>query len=174
MDGTVRRLRLGIWVLAVIVLGAGSAFAQGAGTTTSLSGIVTDAQGGVIPGADVVAKSNATASEFRAVTDSGGRFTIPALEPGKYTVTVTLTGFKTVKLTDVEVVTATPASVKVTLEIGALNETVSVSGATEIVQTRSAAVQTTLSGKQIETLPLDHAHRARFRRLVARRRRPRG
>ncbi len=135
MDGTVRRLRLGIWVLAVIVLGAGSAFAQGAGTTTSLSGIVTDAQGGVIPGADVVAKSNATASEFRAVTDSGGRFTIPALEPGKYTVTVTLTGFKTVKLTDVEVVTATPASVKVTLEIGAFNETVSVSGATEIVQT---------------------------------------
>ncbi len=146
--------KLALFSVAWLLSYGSPALAQGGGTTTSLSGLVVDTSGGVIPGADVVAKNNATTAEFRAVTDSEGRFTIPAVNPGTYTVTVSLSGFKTVILPDVQVVTATPASVKVALEVGALAETVIVEGATDIVQTQSAAVQTTIAVQQISSLPL--------------------
>ena len=54
-----------------------------------------DSTGAVVPGADVVVKNNATASTATAVTGADGGFTIPALDPGSYTVTVSLQGFKT-------------------------------------------------------------------------------
>jgi len=135
-----------------LVMATSLAFAQGTGSSTTLSGLVTDAQKAVIPGADILAKNNATAQEFRAVTDEGGRFTIAAVPPGTYTVTVTLMGFKTAQLPDVTVLTATPASVNVTLDVGQLEETVVVTGATEIVQTQSANVATTLQVKQLQQL----------------------
>jgi hypothetical protein len=137
-----------------LVLVATLAFAQGGSATTTLSGRVADASGAVIPGADVTAKNNATAATYTAVTGADGTFTIPAVNPGMYTVTVALMGFKTASLPDVQVVTATPASVRVTLEVGQLEETVVVTGATEIVQTQTASVQTTIAVKQIESLPL--------------------
>ena len=87
-------------MIAVLALAAGTAFAQG-GATSTIAGSVTDASGGVIPGADVVAKNNATSAESRAVSSEQGTFAIPALNAGTYTVTVTLSGFKTVVLNDV-------------------------------------------------------------------------
>lgn len=145
--------RVLLFALAM-VMAASLAFAQGTGSSTTLSGLVTDAQKGVIPGADVLAKNNATGAEFRAVTDDGGRFAIASVPPGTYTVTVSLMGFKTAQLPDVTVLTATPASVNVTLEVGQLEETVVVTGATEIVQTQSANVATTLQVKQLQQLPV--------------------
>jgi hypothetical protein len=145
------------WVpvlLAILVFGAVPAFAQTGGTTSRMSGIVTDAQGGVIPGANVVAKHNATAVTREAISDESGRFTIAGVSPGVYTVTVSLAGFKTFVAPDVQVETATPASVKVTLQIGELSETVVVTGAAEIVQTQSATVSTTIAVKQIQQLPV--------------------
>lgn len=128
------RTAAGIAVFACAILAIGTlAFAQGTGSSTTLSGLVTDAQKAVIPGADVLVKNNATGAEFRAVTDEGGRFATAGVPPGTYTVTVSLMGFKTAKLPDVTVLTATPASVNVTLDVGQLEETVLVTGATEIV-----------------------------------------
>src|SRR5512133_428011 len=148
------QLRCILFVVGLLALASTPAFAQGGGTSSSLSGLVVDTSGAVIPGADVVAKNNATGAESTSVTDSGGRFTIPALPPGTYTVKVSLMGFKTWASPDVQLISATPASVRAVLEVGALAETVVVEGATEIVQTQSAAVQTTIAVKQIESLPL--------------------
>ncbi len=138
----------------VMLMASALAFAQGAATSTSLSGRVADSSGAVIPGADVTIKNNATGTTYAAVTGSDGTFTIPAVDPGTYTVTVALMGFKTAKLPDVQVVTATPAAVRVILEVGQLEETVVVTGATEILQTQTASVQTTIQVKEIESLPV--------------------
>jgi hypothetical protein len=135
------------------VAAGGTAWAQGGSTASSIIGTVTDASGAVIPGATVVVKSNATATEFNATTNDQGSFTIPAVDPGTYTVTVTLMGFKTAVLNDVIVNAATPASVRVRLEVGGLEETVVVSGGSEIIQTQSAAVTTTIDTNQILKLP---------------------
>ena len=154
MNFMVRRLRPAVLLLAILALGIAPAFAQSGSSNSSVSGTVTDAQGGVIPGANVVAKNNATAATYEAVSDETGRFRFAAVPPGTYTVTVSLTGFKTFVSPDVPAVTATPTAVKVVLQIGDLSETVVVTGATEIVQTQSATVQTTIAVKQIQQLPV--------------------
>src|SRR4030095_8035833 len=76
------------------------AFAQGS-STASISGVVVDAQGAVIPGADVVVKNDRTGEVFAAVSSAQGVFSIPALITGTYTVTVSLAGFKSVVLNNV-------------------------------------------------------------------------
>jgi len=134
-------------------LASTSAFAQG-GVTTSLSGTVVDTSGAVIPGADVLAKNIATTAESRTVSTDNGTFTIPALNPGTYSVTVSLMGFKTAVLNEVVLNAATPASVRVTLEVGALEETVVVAAASEIIQTQSPSVSVTVDANRIINLPL--------------------
>jgi hypothetical protein len=140
-------------LVAALVLVSGSAFAQG-GATSTIAGSVTDASGGIIPGADVVAKNNATSAESRAVSSEQGTFAIPALNAGTYTVTVTLSGFKTVVLNEVVLNAGVPASVKAVLEVGGVAETVVVQAASEIVQTQSATVSSTLNATQITKLPV--------------------
>jgi len=131
------------------------AYAQGAATTAPLSGQVQDSSGGVIPGADILAKNAGTGAESRTVSDATGKFSIPALPPGRYVVTVSLMGFKTVSLPDIQLSAGQPAQIRtVVLEVGKLEETVVVTGATEIVQTQTAAVTTTLSTTQINHAPL--------------------
>ena len=129
------RLFVTAWFCLAVVAAHVPAFAQGGGATTSLSGTVTDTSGAIIPGANVVVKSNATATQFDAVTNESGYFSVPALDPGAYTVTVTLMGFKTAVLNDVRVNASTPATVKVALAVGGLEETVVVTGGAEIIQT---------------------------------------
>jgi hypothetical protein len=148
------RTLVAVVIVASVMLPAARAFAQGAGITTSLSGLVTDASGAVIPGATVVIRNNTTAAVSETFTDSVGRFTLPALNPGTYTVTISLTGFKTAVLPDVPVNAAIPANVRAILEVGALTETVVVTGRSEVVQTQTAAVQTTLVAQQMQALPL--------------------
>ena len=87
------------------------------------------------------------------MTNESGYFTVPALDPGAYTVTVTLMGFKTAVLSDVRVNASTPATVKVALALGGLEETVVVTGGAEIIQTTSAAVTSTIDTNQILKVP---------------------
>ena len=129
------------------------AFAQG-GATSSLSGVVVDSAGGVVPGATITVKNNATASTFETLSNSTGAFSIPVLDPGTYTVTVALSGFKTVVINDVRLLAATPGSVRAALEVGSLTDTVEVRGGTELVQTQSSTVSSTITTEQITNLPL--------------------
>jgi hypothetical protein len=130
------------------------AFAQGS-FFTSLAGTVVDPQGAVIPGADVKVKNNGTGIENNVVTGSDGSFTVPSLPGGVYSVTVSLQGFKTVTLNAVTLNAAVPANVKVTLQVGALEENVTVTGDSAlVVQTQSPAIATNLTSTQITSLPL--------------------
>jgi hypothetical protein len=142
---------LSIFLLPALL--AGSAVAQTT-ATSSITGVVTDAAGGVVPGATVTVKSESTGTEFNTVTSVTGGFTVPALNVGAYTVTVGLSGFKTAVLKGVQVTAGLPASVRVKLEVGGLSETVEVVGGAEIVQTQSAAGTTTINTKGILNLPV--------------------
>ena len=145
--------RLLVLALAVCVFSPFDAYAQGSGTT-SLSGVVTDTDGGVIPGATVIVKNDATGVSYETVSSSTGAFTVPALDAGTYTATVSLSGFKTAIVSNIRILTATPASINVKLDVGALSETVEVRAASTLVQTQSTAVTSTIAIEQLNDLPL--------------------
>jgi hypothetical protein len=132
---------------------ASGAYAQG-GATSSISGVVKDTAGGVIPGATVVVMSNATQTKFEAVTNNTGAFSVPALSAGTYTVSVSLAGFKGAVITDVRVQIGIPTTVNATLEVGNLVETVTVTGASaELINTQTPTVVATLNVDQIAQIP---------------------
>jgi hypothetical protein len=142
-------------IVAVLCLSAvaGPAFAQGGGATTSLSGTVTDSSGGIIPGASVTVKNVATSTQFETISNENGYFSVPALDPGTYSVTVALSGFKTAVVNDVRVNASTPATVKVALEVGGITDTVIVAGGADIIQTTTPAVTSTIDTNQILKIP---------------------
>src|SRR5580765_5362387 len=138
-------------VVLVLVALATTAFAQTGTATAPLTGVVTDKDGGVVPGASVVVKNNATGVALPAVTtNTTGVFSIPGLPAGVYTVTVSLQGFKSVVINDLRMVTATPSNIKITLELGALSETVEVKGGSPLVQTTTTAIMDTINADQIK------------------------
>src|SRR5262245_9824457 len=98
MYSSVRRFIL-LWLLVMFLLPALAA-AQGS-AASSLSGVAVDPDGAALPGATVVIKHDATGIAMTLVTNESGAFSAPSLEPGVYTVTVTLAGFKTAVVKDV-------------------------------------------------------------------------
>jgi hypothetical protein len=138
---------------ALLLVAAAPAFGQGT-ATSSLSGVVTDGSGGAIPGATVVVKNNATSVTFDTVTNMTGQFSFPALAAGTYTVTFSLSGFKTFVANDVRLLAARPGEVNARLEVGSVSETISVKARTELVQSQTNAVSSTLSVEQLSELPL--------------------
>ena len=155
-----RRVSLLAAISIVCLTGVG-AFAQGS-STASISGVVVDSAGGVVPGADVTVRNNGTAETFTAVTSGQGVFSVPSLITGTYTVTVSLQGFKTAVLNTVVVNAGVPASVRATLEVGGISEQVIVQSTSQIVQTQTAAVSTTLDTRQVQSLPLSSRSAADF------------
>lgn len=140
-------------ITAVVIATSTAAWAQGA-STTSITGIVQDAQGGAVPGATVVIKNNGTNATINTVSNDQGTFTVNSVDPGTYTVTVSLMGFKTAVLNGVVVTAQVPANVRARLEVGGLEEMVVVTGASEIVQTTASSVATTINLTQVSNLPL--------------------
>ena len=139
------------WSLTVLL--ASFAHAQGA-ATSSITGVVTDASTAVLPGAAVVATSNATGTKYEAVTNEAGAYSVPALSAGVYTVTISLDGFKTAVINAVRVQLGIPATVNATLGVGELSETITVSGAgAELINTLTPAVTATLNVDQIALIP---------------------
>ena len=138
---------------SMLWLGTASAFAQG-GVTSTITGVVRDEGGGVLPGATVLVVSNATGSRFETITSSTGLYTVPSLSAGVYTVTVSLTGFKTSEIRDVRVQLGAPTTLNATLGVGTLEETITVSGAgSELINTLTPAVTATMNVEQIAVIP---------------------
>ncbi|TAK11180.1 MAG: carboxypeptidase regulatory-like domain-containing protein, partial [Acidobacteria bacterium] len=142
-----------VLALSLIFGLSAAAFAQG-GATSSISGVVVDATGGVVPGATVTVKNEATNATFEVVSGSNGAFTVPSLTVGSYTVSVQLQGFKTFVAKEVRVTAGAPTSIKATLEVGGLEQTVTVEAAAAMVQTTGSSVAKTIDLKQISNLPL--------------------
>jgi Carboxypeptidase regulatory-like domain len=145
-----RRLGIGL-LLAVICL---LALPIVASAQSQIAGTVKDESGGVLPGVTVEAASPALIEKMKsAVTDSNGRFTIVDLRQGTYKVTFTLTGFSTVVRDGVELAANFVATINADMKVGALEETITVSGQTPLVDVTQAARTQVLTRDIIDSLP---------------------
>ena len=106
-----RRSLFGLLLTLVFIpLSPLPAHAQG-GTTSTISGVAVDKDGGLVPGATVTVKNTATGRVFSTTTSGQGTFSVPALEPGTYSVSVSLSGFKTFA-TETRLAIGTTAEIK--------------------------------------------------------------
>lgn len=122
-------------------------------TTGAIAGSVTDPNGSVVPGASVTVKGEA-GQEFSAVSKDDGSYRIPSVQNGLYTVTVKATGFKTLTVSNVKVDIGTPVTVDAKLEVGSVGEVVEVASGGEVLQTQTATVGSTVTGRQITETPI--------------------
>jgi hypothetical protein len=140
-------------VLLALVFGAAfsaTAFAQ----TTGIAGVVKDSTGAVMPGVTVEASSPALIERMRTVTtDAQGQYKIVDLRPGTYTVTFTLPGFSTVKREAIELPATFTATVNADLRVGALEETVTVSGASPVVDMQNVIKRQVVAKDTIDAMP---------------------
>jgi carboxypeptidase family protein len=120
----------------------------------SITGVVKDTSGAVLPGVTVEASSPVLIEKSRsAVSDGTGRFTIPDLRPGKYRVSFTLQGFKTVVREDLELVGSSVVTANADLAVGTVEETITVSGATPTVDLASTTRQVSITQEIISSIP---------------------
>ena len=137
------------WCL--VLLPAAASAQQAAG---SIGGVVRDTSGAVLPGVSVEAASPVLIEKVRVVvTDGQGLYRIVDLRPGAYTLTFTLGGFTTFKRDGIELTTGFNATVNAEMKVGALEETVTVSGAAPVVDTTNIRQQTQFSGATLQALP---------------------
>jgi hypothetical protein len=140
---------LGASVLAVLM-----PWTAAAQSGASVSGVVKDASGAVLPGVTVEAASPVLIEKVRtAVTDGTGQYRITELLPGTYTVTFTLTGFNTVKREGIELNGSFAATVNVDLKVGNVSETITVSGEAPLVDVQSTTKQTVITHQELDALP---------------------
>jgi len=122
-------------------------------TSGRLTGVVTDSLGALVPKADVEAIQNETKTSFTATANSEGSWSIPSVPNGTYTITVSAPNFKRTVIQNVKVDAGQVATANALLEPGGANEQIVITGGGEILQTETANVATTITGKQITELP---------------------
>ncbi|HWW86396.1 MAG TPA: TonB-dependent receptor, partial [Vicinamibacterales bacterium] len=147
---TVKALRNTVLIALMLwVCAPGAALAQSA-----IAGIVKDTSGAVLPGVNVEAASPALIEGTRSVvTDAFGQYKIVDLRPGVYTVTFSLQGFSTVRREGIELSTNFTAPVNADLQVGALQETVTVSGSSPMVDVQQAVTQQVLPQALLDAVP---------------------
>jgi Carboxypeptidase regulatory-like domain len=141
----------GVWTLVVLAMLClpTTAFGQ-----ASISGTVRDGSGAVLPGVTVEASSPALIEKVRtALTDGSGQYRIVDLRPGAYTVKFTLPGFKTGERAGIELDGTFTAQVNAQLEVGGVEETITVSGGSPIVDVQSASKEAILKHEVIDVVP---------------------
>jgi hypothetical protein len=148
-----RFMRVVSFVLASLAL-ASSAYAQ-----ASITGVVRDPSGAVLPGVTVEASSPALIEKARvAVTDGNGLYRFADLRPGTYAVSFTLTGFSTVRREGIELTGTFVATIDTDLRVGALEETVIVTGESPVVDLQRMTQQRVFTQDVIEAIPVGRSH----------------
>ena len=144
-----KTLVVGLFVIAAVVLLPMAARAQG-----SIAGSVRDTSGALLPGVSVEASSDALIEKTRsAVTDSAGNYRIVDLPPGTYNVAYTLAGFKTVRREGIIIQGVFSAPISIEMAVGALEETVTVSGASPTVDVNNNTAQFVIDRDILDQIP---------------------
>ena len=136
------------------VVGMIPAAVSAQGVRASITGVVKDTSGAVLPGVTVEVSSPVLIEKTRtAVTDGSGQYRVVDLAAGTYSVTFQLTGFSSVKREGIELSGSFTATINADMKVGSLEETITVSGETPIVDVQSTRRQTTLSGETVNAIP---------------------
>ncbi|MGE3508435.1 MAG: carboxypeptidase regulatory-like domain-containing protein [Vicinamibacterales bacterium] len=144
-------LRACVMVPLALILLTASAWAQPA---SGVAGVVRDSSGGVLPGVTVEAASPALIEKVRTgITDDQGRYNIVGLVPGVYSVTFTLPGFNTFKREGIELAANFTATVNADLRVGGLEETITVSGQSPVVDVQNATPRNQITRETLDTVP---------------------
>src|SRR6478736_2730400 len=145
-----RAIRISMAWAVVLLLWSVSASAQNTG---SISGVVKDSSGGVLPGADVIVKNTQTGVELRSVSSSDGKYQFPSVVPGTYVTTAELTGFKNNATKPFEVHVGDRLNFELALEIGGATEEVTVNATATMLRTADASVGEVINNQFISNLP---------------------
>ena len=150
-----RRWTTGVFILLVALVSSVPAFAQGGGasSTGTIQGKVSDAQGAVLPGVTVTATSPSALGAQTAITSETGNYRFPALPPGAYALSYELAGFNTLKREGVQISLGFTANVNVELSLATLQETVTVTGESPVIDTSATRIQQNFKLDQLQSIP---------------------
>lgn len=141
-------------VVLAAVMAVPPAALQAQGSGAALFGVVTDAQGGVIPGASLTVRNIDTGDTRATVSDAQGRYRLAALPPGPYAVTAELDGFAPARVDRLTLTTGSESGVDLKLSVGSVQEAVSVSAVAPAIEAQRANVSAVITQEQIATLPV--------------------
>src|SRR5919197_147137 len=134
--------------------------------TGAIAGLVTDESGAVVPGVTIEVTSAATGQTRTAVSGADGFYSVPQVQPGIYTVKATLSGFKPLVRPNVAVSVGDTSRVDVKMAVGGLQESVTVSGETPLVETAHATLGITIDQQKVVELPLNGRNFAQLGTLI--------
>src|SRR5262249_2359589 len=137
-----------VWVLTI---GAPAAAQR---TTGDIVGKVTDASGGVLPGVTVTLRGPALQGEQVAIASESGQYRLTVIPPGLYELEYVLQGFTTLKRTDILIQVGATVTLDVSLKVGALEESITVSGAAPVVDVTSSQVSTAYNQEWVQSAPV--------------------
>src|SRR5271156_5588320 len=161
------KLLAGVFVFLVCLLFLNpAAYGQGVGTSGSISGTVTDPQGGVLPKASVVARETAQGSQYSATTDDTGQYRLTGLLPGTYRVTTHIDRFETEAMTGVGVNIGETVILDFHLKLATTSQTVEVTAIPPVVETERGSQANTITQQYIEDLPIDRRDYLTFTLLL--------
>ncbi|HMF00791.1 MAG TPA: carboxypeptidase-like regulatory domain-containing protein [Terriglobia bacterium] len=142
-----------IVMCVLLMLLAGMSYGQTIGA--SVQGTINDTTGAVLPGANVAIKNSATGAILEFVTDEGGRYLAPVVQPGEYEIQVSLAGFQSVTRRGIRLAVGQRVVVDVKLEVGQVTNQVEVVADANPINLTSAAVSGLVTDKEIRDLPLN-------------------
>ncbi|MBV9084286.1 MAG: carboxypeptidase regulatory-like domain-containing protein, partial [Acidobacteriaceae bacterium] len=149
--------------VAVLLCAAGSVFAQS--QLATVSGTITDPSGSAVPGAKVHLVNTETGESWHAETEAAGTYFIPLVKPGTYTLTVDANGFKKSTREGVHLETGDEAGIDMRLDLGSVNETVSVTAEAPLLKSETSAVAAVVENRTIVNMPLIDRRAAQLAKL---------
>lgn len=141
-------------VLLGILFIAGTNQSFGQDTNASLGGTVTDPSGAVIPGAKLTLTNEATSFQSNYISDAAGEYNFHNLTPGKYSLAVTASGFKSTSQTGIQLAVNQTGRVDIHMEVGKTNETVTVTGDASLINYENQTLEGGVSPEALQSFPL--------------------